>query len=136
MKEATTQITGKLTPDMIPPKEEPTFHYVQPRDRKRIRCNYCGAPAYICLYNQGPHFSYFCEEHQWGLYHGLPVPPPEPTIEPGDFIKSRLAPMCLGIVLQRGSIPFGKERIEGYLITTANGAVDFIDAESAVFIAR
>lgn len=59
---------------------------------------------------------------------------PGVKIEPGDFIKAGDS-LCMGIVLQCGSVKFGRGWLAGYVVALANGDTDFIDAASAVLIA-
>jgi hypothetical protein len=56
-------------------------------------------------------------------------------IQVGDFIKAR-GTLCMGLVLRAASIKAGKKAIAGYIIEDCHGREDFIDADSAVFIAR
>jgi hypothetical protein len=53
----------------------------------------------------------------------------------GDFIRSKLAPACCGIVTAIDFINFRDSKITGYWIVLGNGKRDFIDNDNYEFIA-
>jgi hypothetical protein len=58
------------------------------------------------------------------------------SIQVGDFIKSSLNSFMCGIVVSIGAIQAGRDRIPAYRVRLANGRIDVIAAEDAIFIAR
>jgi hypothetical protein len=51
-------------------------------------------------------------------------------VEPGDWLTCKDG--TTGQLVRRGSIPFGKGRIPGFLIKTLKGTTDFILADEAI----
>jgi hypothetical protein len=52
-----------------------------------------------------------------------------------DFVASKIARRCCGFVVRRASVPFGKQRIDRYMIRLANGREEFIPAADIELIA-
>lgn len=57
------------------------------------------------------------------------------AIWPGDFIKATDGSGCLGIVEKIGTVRAGAAEVPGYVVRTANGSQDFIEADGAKLVA-
>lgn len=56
-------------------------------------------------------------------------------IEIGDFVASRWAGFCCGIVRERAVLPMGRQSIHGYMVELADGRRDFIPEEAVRLVA-
>jgi len=57
------------------------------------------------------------------------------AIEVGDFVSSRLARTCCGLVQGAATVRLGQRAIPGYTVVLASGRKDFIPADLAHLIA-